>query len=171
MFNERDALKLRLEQLLMAEEKTIREFREERREILDRLRELDLLDRQKDITENKDADQVKPLQFDDVSPATSNERLEEAQSRLEEKDQIGREPVKEEKPAKGYHKKTLLLRDATLKILQQHHTAIPLAQLKKELEQETGVEIKNISLFMTNLAKKESHLKKATHGQYMYINN
>ncbi|MBM7693047.1 hypothetical protein JOC77_002486 [Peribacillus deserti] len=177
MFNERDALKLRLEQLLIVEEKTIREFREERREILDRLRELDGFERQNKVYENSAADSSRDSYQSDktLSPVVEKSRqtLAEAVESIHEgkKQSSGTQPAKEGRQNKGYHKKTLLLRDATMKILQSHRTAIPLGQLKKELELETGVEIKNISLFMTNLAKKESSLKKATHGQYMYIGN
>ncbi|WP_026692295.1 hypothetical protein [Peribacillus kribbensis] len=157
MFNERDALKLRLEQLAVTEEKAMKEFREERREIMNRLRELDALGR-------SEADSRKI-----AGTALASDRNEREALHFNGEGAKGAGLEKQEKANKGYHKKTILLRDAAINILKRHNTAIPLIQLKKELENATGIEIKNISLFMTNLAKKEKVLKKATHGQYMYV--
>lgn len=46
---------------------------------------------------------------------------------------------------------TLKRRNAKVDILKTYNTAIPLKQLKYEIETKTGVEISNISLFMTIL--------------------
>ena len=135
MFNERDALRIRLEQLVLLEEKTLKMYREERNEIFNRLRELD----------------------------ENSVDHEELQKELPPKN------VEEHAKEKGYHKKTMELRNATIEILKKHATSVQLRDLKKEIEKETGVELKNISLFMSNLLKKEENITKATHGQYMYV--
>lgn len=49
--------------------------------------------------------------------------------------------------------------------------SIPLKQLKQEIERETGVEVTNMSLYMTRLVKEEKTIKKVTHGHYMFLNN
>ncbi|WP_409294651.1 hypothetical protein V1498_15885 [Peribacillus sp. SCS-26] len=161
MFNERDAIRLRLAQLMETEERIMKEIREERREIMNRLRELDSMDSGKEIASHRDLPQRKYSLEEYALREAGDEGKKNALETDSKQD--------EEEIPKGYHKKTLILRDATLNILKKHTTAVPLMQIKKEIESATGVSIKNISLFMTNLAKKEKNLKKATHGQYMYV--
>ncbi|WP_121614365.1 Rok-like winged helix domain-containing protein [Mesobacillus foraminis] len=156
MFNERDALKIRLQQLIEMEERTLKMFQEERKEIFNRLRELDNQDRIAYSMEDLDPIQGhKPESFQgSYSGDLESLREEEREDRK-----------------KGYHQKTWMLRNAAIDILKQRQVAMPLKDLKKEIETETGVELSNISLFMTNLMKKEENIVKATHGQYMYVEN
>lgn len=156
MFNERDALKIRLQQLIEMEERTLKMFQEERKEIFNRLRELDNQDRLAYSMDDLDQIDDQKLEFIHASYGSDlgSTREEERETRK-----------------KGYHQKTWMLRNAAIDILKQRQVAVPLKELKKEIETETGVELSNISLFMTNLMKKEENIVKATHGQYMYVEN
>ncbi|EEM14673.1 MULTISPECIES: Rok-like winged helix domain-containing protein [Bacillus] len=153
MFNEREALKVRLEQLVEMEERTRKMFQEERKEIFNRLRELDNQDRLSTYTVGHSG-KIEDTKYEQMY------NLDEEIQESSEKNEFRK---------KGYHQKTWILRNVAIDILKQHQVAMPLKELKKEIETETGVELSNISLFMTNLMKKEDNIVKATHGQYMYV--
>lgn len=163
MFNEREALKTRLEQLVSMEEKIVNLYREERNEIFSRLRELDNVERK--ITLEKSLKDFKITDHNDnyIEKVNNVDHLnEQINVHLNRDNGL---------PKRRYPNKTEILRNAIVDILKKHNVAIPLKQLKHEIEMETGIEIANISLFMTKLVKEEESVKKVTHGQYMYSNN
>lgn len=170
MFNEREALKVRLEQLVDMEEKIVALYREERKEIFNRLRELD--SSEKSWSKNNDSKNNVKSANTLARDMQQNEKNTINFSGYQSHETEQQKPKEKKVPIQNKkYSKTVVLREATIAILKKYSAAVPLKQLKFEIESETGVEIKNISLFMTRLVNEEENIQKATHGQYMYINN
>lgn len=140
LFNERMALKIRLEQLNNVEVKIFQEIRKEREEITNRLRELDAMEK------NQQVDGPKEVYF-------QNEVLNSFDS---EKRIIGRrEEVNE-------------MRKVAVSILKSQNEPIRGVDLQRQIEAATSRKIANMTTFMKALMKEEPHVQKLGRGLYIY---
>ncbi|MDQ0214335.1 hypothetical protein J2S13_000731 [Oikeobacillus pervagus] len=139
MFNERIALKIRLEQLDDSESRILREFRQERDAIFRRLRELDSLERIGIQTEQSDLQQL-----DKGEPTVTKKRRGRRSAALNE------------------------LRSTTVEILRQQNEPIRGVDLQKKIEETTGRKIANMTTFMVALERENNHVRKLGRGLYIY---
>jgi len=143
VFDERVALKVRLEQLADSEEKIIREFRKERESIFKRLREMDK-------EEAKEAS-ILPKQEMISFAGMSNT-----------------EPVYEKK-RRGRRSKSLQeLRETAILVLKEQNEPIRGIELQRQIEEKTGRKIANMTTFMVALEKENHHVRKLGRGLYIY---
>ncbi|WP_390184538.1 Rok-like winged helix domain-containing protein [Bacillus amyloliquefaciens] len=140
MFTEREALRLRLEQLNDAEIILIREFQNERNHIYKKLRELDQLN---------------------INRLKKKSLLELTQTTLQDI----KSSTKQDTPV--HKQKTSTLRSATLDIMKNHKDGINSANLKKAVQSKTGIQIKNMTTFMKSLMNRHPEVKKPSRGQYV----
>lgn len=140
MFTEREALRLRLEQLNDAEIILIREFQNERNHIYQKLRELDRLN---------------------INRLKKKSLLELTQTTLQDI----KSSTKQDTPV--HKQKTSTLRSATLDIMKNHKDGINSANLKKAVQSKTGIQIKNMTTFMKSLMNRHPEVKKPSRGQYV----
>lgn len=133
MFTEREALRLRLEQLNDAEIILIREFQNERNHIYKKLRELDQLN---------------------INRLKKKSLLELTQTTLQDI----KSSTKQDTPV--HKQKTSTLRSATLDIMKNHKDGINSANLKKAVQSKTGIQIKNMTTFMKSLMNRHPEVKK-----------
>lgn len=158
MFNEREALRLRLEQLNDAEISVMRELREERNEIYSKLRELD----------NNEPNMIhkKPLLELANANANANANAQPFEKNKPEKSApIASSSIPRRKPKPGT--KAYKHREAALKILKHHKGEIKSRELQKEIEKETGMSIPNMTTFMQGLIKFHPEVEKTYRGQYV----
>ncbi|WP_336769697.1 hypothetical protein [Bacillus bombysepticus] len=142
-FTEREAMKLRLQQIDNSEKRTLLLFKEERELIFKRLRELDNLGVEIDTTTNNQS------QKNIVDRNNSSTRIK----------RVGR-PKKEAK---------LTYEDEVAIYFLKHQTAaISGADIMQEIYKKTGKNIRNTTHFMTNLMKLDPCVKKPYRGQYTY---
>ncbi|MGN9865379.1 Rok-like winged helix domain-containing protein [Bacillus swezeyi] len=155
MFNEREALRLRLEQLKDAEINVMRELRNERNEIYAKLRELD---NQNDssITNKKSLIEL----VSDTAKTFENKKSKEA---LASSYDSPPRPIRKPKPGSKAYKH----REVALKILQRHKGEIRGYELQKEIEKETGIPIINMTTFMQGLMKFHPEVEKIYRGRYV----
>lgn len=144
MFAEREALRLRLEQLNDAEIQVIREIQRERNGIYVKLRELDKFD---------------------VSPKNHKKKslIELAHSTA----QAFKTRKKVNRPG-PYKSKTATQREAALEILKRYEKGISGVMLKNEIQYETGLFINNMTTFMQGLMKHHPEVKKPYRGRYAW---
>lgn len=153
MFDERMALKMRLEQMEHAEERLLSELRKERGFIYARLRELD-----KDLDgETESLEQIKLLE-------TTNSLLE-APTIESEPSQI---PAKARKGRPSRRSKTTKMRETVIEILKDIHTPIRGSVLQKQIEDRTGFRIANMTTFMNTIERADENIKKIGRGLYVY---
>ncbi|MCY0092237.1 MULTISPECIES: hypothetical protein [Bacillus amyloliquefaciens group] len=142
MFTEREALRLRLEQLNDAEIILIREFQNERNHIYKKLRELDQLN---------------------INRLKKKSLLELTQTTLQDI----KTSIKQDTSVNKH--KTSTLRSAALDIMKDHKDEINSADLKKAVQSKTGIQIKNMTAFMEGLMKRHPEVKKPYRGQYVLV--
>lgn len=150
MFNEREALKLRLEQLVEQEERFLKFFREEREIIFSKLRELD---------ENQPAPVIPEVTPTDV-PKTDSPAKKPAprtKSAVQGKKR-GRKPtVTPEK-------------ETAIEILKQHPEGMKGVDLQRAIEEAIGSPIANMTTFMKSVENLDPNVQKPSRGTYIYIN-
>ncbi|AMR10837.1 hypothetical protein AB684_11810 [Bacillus licheniformis] len=152
MFNEREALRLRLEQLNDKEIIVIRELREEREGIYSKLRELDK--KQSNPPQAKESTSLMDL----VSAAS--QKLKQSKSSSPH--------IQTNTASQAFNKSiTSTQREAALKILNIHKEGIRGASLRNEIEKETGMKVKNMTAFMSGLMKHHPEVKKPGRGHYI----
>ncbi|MCY7860458.1 hypothetical protein [Bacillus haynesii] len=151
MFNEREALRLRLEQLGDAEIQVMRELRKERQDIYSKLRELD---RGSDPVINKKSSLI------DLASAAAEE-LKQSQHAAD------KHPSTKTPSYTIFQSKTTIHREAALNILSRHEEGLKGIKLKTEIEKETGFPIKNMTTFMKSLMKHHPEIKKPARGHYI----
>ncbi|MCY7861200.1 transcriptional repressor Rok [Bacillus licheniformis] len=152
MFNEREALRTRLEQLHNAELKVMREYREERDRIYGMLRELD-------------------NQREDVSPSTEETTLTALQNKKLEDFVPQNEFPLGGKRRKAYTgSKSYQHRQAAYNILKEH-TEMRGVDLQKEVEKETGTPVNNMTTLMNQLMKYHPEVQKPYRGRYLFRHN
>ncbi|OZI11088.1 competence protein ComK [Bacillaceae bacterium SAS-127] len=137
MFDERVALKIRLEQLADSEFKIIREFNREREVIFQRLKELDA------ATSNGEM----PKEIVTVMPITS----------LPDKKKRGRRSENLDE-----------LRNTAISILKVQNTPIRGVELQRQIEENTGKKIANMTTFMVALERENQRVRKLGRGLYIY---
>lgn len=177
MFNEREALKLRLEQLNEAEVKVIREYQIERDAIYAKLRELD----------GNPAASTKPQSYTKESESNRKSESLPVLAELAAQEMKSYQPPQEQKEAPAEEPSSQLpervsrrrrgtarpgskaakLREAAIKTLKRHNAAIKSSELQKEIEKESGLEIPNMTTFMQSLIKMYPEVKKPYRGQYI----
>ncbi|MGE6631202.1 transcriptional regulator Rok [Bacillus sp. NPDC077027] len=183
MFNEREALRLRLEQLNEAEVKVIREYQIERDTIYAKLRELDrqgtglTTDTKKEIRPERKTDSLPVL----AELAAQEIRSYQPQSQSSiSSSSLGTGQLQNGVPVgipegtgrrrRGTARpgsKAAKLREAAIKTLKRHNAAIKSSELQKEIEKESGLEIPNMTTFMQSLIKMYPEVKKPYRGQYI----
>lgn len=141
MFTEREALRLRLEQLNDAEIQIIREMQRERNGIYIKLRELDKFD-----PENYKKKSLIELAHSTVQLLRNQEKVNRSGS---------------------YKSKTATQREAALEILKRYEKGLSGAMLKNEIQYETGLVINNMTTFMQGLMKNHPEVKKPYRGRYV----
>ncbi|MEX3914312.1 transcriptional repressor Rok [Bacillus paralicheniformis] len=158
MFTEREALRLRLEQLHDAEIIRIREIQNERNRIYTKLRELD----QFDVSRLKKKSLLELTQSTLQDLKEDNKQTEFTKSTFLQDIKTSN---KQDTPANS--QKSSPLRSVTLDIMKNHKDGINSADLKKAVQNETGIQIKNMTVFMQTLMKRHPEIKKPYRGQYV----
>lgn len=157
MFTEREALRLRLEQLNDAEIILIREFQNERNHIYKKLRELDQLN----ISRLKKKSLLELTQSTLQDLKENKNKTEFASSTLQDI------KISNKQDTSANRQKSSTLRSATLDIMKNHKDGINSADLKKAVQNKTGIQIKNMTVFMKHLMKRHPEVKKPYRGQYV----
>ncbi|MGC4376975.1 competence protein ComK [Fictibacillus sp. Mic-4] len=156
MFDERIALKIRLEQMNDAEERLAREFQKEREIIFNRLRELDQMERLQYGEESEANEGAKEI----LAHRTENNRNDEPASEQAKPGKRGRR--------RGNSNDAAL---AAVKILKNYTSAVKSSDLRKEIEKEIGHEISNFTLFMNRVINLEPNIQKPYRGHYLFVPN
>ncbi|MCY9224188.1 hypothetical protein MOF11_03825 [Bacillus haynesii] len=152
MFNEREALRLRLEQLNDKEIIVMRDLREEREGIYSKLRELDK--NQNNPPQVRESSSLMDLVI------TAAQELKQSKSSSPH--------IQTNNISQPFNKSiTSIQREAALKILSMHKEGIRGAGLRKEIEKETGMKVKNMTTFMSGLMKHHPEIKKPGRGHYV----
>ncbi|MCY8206093.1 transcriptional regulator Rok [Bacillus subtilis] len=178
MFNEREALRLRLEQLNEAEVKVIREYQIERDKIYAKLRELDRngspSEIKKDFRSEKKPDSLPVLAELAAQEIRSYQPQSQQQSVQPQLQSISSFPAgipdgttRRRRGTARPGSKAAKLREAAIKTLKRHNAAIKSSELQKEIEKESGLEIPNMTTFMQSLIKMYPEVKKPYRGQYI----
>ena len=183
MFNEREALRLRLEQLNEAEVKVIREYQTERDAIYAKLRELDrqgsglVSDTKKEVRTERKTDSLPVLAELAAQEMRSYQQPSQQQSNAVSPlgtGQLNSAPVgipdgstRRRRGTARPGSKAAKLREAAIKTLKRHNAAIKSSELQKEIEKESGLEIPNMTTFMQSLIKMYPEVKKPYRGQYI----
>ncbi|MGG3102056.1 hypothetical protein ABEP12_02015 [Bacillus velezensis] len=150
MFDEREALRLRFEKLNFVEITVRQEYQKEREKIFLRLRELDQIEKKKRSKES----------LIELAMRTASD-LKEAS-----KENLGKSLMKES--VRGNIPSNVdILREATIKILNKNKTPISSSVLQKRVQNQTGMRITNMTVFMNNLMNKYPNVKKPNRGQYL----
>ena len=181
MFNEREALRLRLEQLNEAEVKVIREYQIERDAIYAKLRELDrqgtgLVTDTKRSTYREKTDSLPVLAELAAQEMRSYNQPAQTQSNVTSSlgtGQLNGAPVgipegstRRRRGTARPGSKAAKLREAAIKTLKRHNAAIKSSELQKRLKK-SGLEIPNMTTFMQSLIKMYPEVKKPYRGQYI----
>ncbi|MDA1475246.1 Rok-like winged helix domain-containing protein [Bacillus changyiensis] len=154
MFNERDALRLRLEQLNHTEITVIREFQKERNQIYAKLRELDGANQLPSVNKKSSLIELASATAQKFKEVNKHSETEKSSFMLNTKEQIHRS-------------KTSIHREAALKVLNTYKEGIRGTDLRVEIEKETGIPIMNMTTFMQGLMKHHPEVKKPDRGRYM----
>ncbi|MGN9865380.1 Rok-like winged helix domain-containing protein [Bacillus swezeyi] len=158
MFNERESLRLKLEQLNDKEITIMQEIQKERDNIYSKLRELD----GKDVecpTNNK------KLSLINLAGATVQKLKQTKNSSQQSLPTNKVSPLNPATPTLR-RSKTSIQREAALEILSKYKDGIRGARLRTEIAKETGMKIKNMNAFMDGLMKHHTEVKKPYRGQY-----
>ena len=149
LFDERMALKMRLEQMMATEERIFAELRKERAFIFNRLRELD---EEKNVSET-------------VSNNDDIRFLESKRAYLEEP------KTTTAMKRRGYpsrRSKTMKMRDIAIECLKEERTPVRGSDLQKKIEERTENRISNMTTFMNSLQKTDDNIIKLGRGLYIY---
>ncbi|WP_406590016.1 transcriptional regulator Rok [Bacillus atrophaeus] len=178
MFNEREALRLRLEQLNEAEVKVIREYQIERDKIYAKLRELDrngssAAETKKDFRPERKSESLPVLaelaaqEIRSYQPQQASQPQPQPQSTSSIPAGIPDGTTRRRRGTARPGSKAAKLREAAIKTLKRHNAAIKSSELQKEIEKESGLEIPNMTTFMQSLIKMYPEVKKPYRGQYI----
>nr|MDH3163889.1 hypothetical protein [Bacillus licheniformis] len=133
----------------------MRELREEREGIYSKLRELD-------------KNQSNPPQVRESSSLMDLVSAKQPQELKQSKSSSPR--IQTNNASQPFNKSiTSIQREATLKILSMHKEGIRGAGLRKEIEKETGMKVKNMTTFMSGLMKHHPEIKKPGHAVIMLL--
>ncbi|MDU0072012.1 MULTISPECIES: hypothetical protein [Bacillus] len=160
MFTEREALRLRLEQLNDAEINLLRQLREERNEIYSKLRELD---NQNNPDEATDANMIHKKSLLELANETAKSFEKNKPEKTNPPIVSSLNPSRKPRLGTKSHKH----REVALKILRDHKGEIRGYELQKEIEKETGMPIRNMTTFMQGLLKYHPEVEKTYRGRYV----
>ncbi|MFO6495616.1 hypothetical protein ACINLD_05150 [Bacillus sp. z60-11] len=158
MFNEREALRLRLEQLNDKEIHVMRELREERESIYIKLRELDRGNQLPKADKNSS--------LIELASAAAQELKQSKNLSQHSFSDDGTSPLDSEAEER-HRSKTSIQREAALKILNEHKDGMRGTSLRTEIEKETGFPVKNMTTFMNGLMKHYPEIEKPGRGRYL----
>jgi len=150
MFNERTALKIRLEQMIDSEERILQEFRKEREYILSRLRELD----------GNGGGQSEPNQSEysaDIVPIDQNSQAYE-----------GIQPTAKRIPKTKKIGKSRQMHEAAFKILRDRLQPVKGTEIQDYILEETGFRVANMTTFMKTIQRKDKQVRKLDRGLYIF---
>ncbi|KAF2421753.1 Rok-like winged helix domain-containing protein [Bacillus subtilis] len=176
MFNEREALRLRLEQLNEAEVKVMREYQIEREKIYSKLRELDTISLVPKKNNQVDSKNFKLPVLAELAAQElrSYKSSQQPKQNLISSSSAAPETSSESKPRRRGrirpNSKAAKLREIAIRILKRHNASIKSSELQKEIEKESGTEIPNMTMFMQGLIKMHPEVKKPYRGQYIIVN-
>ncbi|MCY7858926.1 transcriptional repressor Rok [Bacillus sonorensis] len=160
MFNEREALRLRLEQLNDAEINLLRQLREDRNEIYSKLRELD---NQNNPYEATDANMIYKKSLLELANETAKSFEKNKPEKTTAPIASSSKPRRKPRLGTKSHKH----REVALKILRDHKGEIRGYELQKEIEKETGIPINNMTTFMQGLMRFHPEVEKTYRGRYV----
>ncbi|HLU22866.1 MAG TPA: competence protein ComK [Bacillaceae bacterium] len=152
MFDERIALRMRLEQMNEAEERLLSELRKERAFIFNRLRELDELQEHEDLNHQSY-----------TSTVEMNSHSEHKQELLT--------PMKKRRARPSRRSKTTKMRETAVEILTAERVPMRSSELQKIIEEKTGFTIANMTTFMNTIMKIDTNIEKLGRGLYTYRKN
>ncbi|MBS4209888.1 competence protein ComK [Bacillus sp. FJAT-50079] len=155
MFDERMALKMRLEQMKDAEERLLTELRKERAFIFNRLRELDEQENTSNSSEQAELQYLESIKSFIEGPS-EDEQTDEDQSK------------KNRRRGPSRRSKTTKMRDTAVSILKEQTEPIRGVDLKKLIEDRTGFRIANMTTFMKTIEKVDENIIKVGRGLYTY---
>ncbi|RWR11690.1 Rok-like winged helix domain-containing protein [Siminovitchia fortis] len=155
MFDERAALKLRLEQMQDAEERLARVFQKERAFIFNRLRELDREEGSDTAASDEEFHLLESV----------NKYLEAPDENFE---QNRPEMTKSRRARPSRRSKTTKMRDTAIRILKEQNAPIRGIDLKRIIEEQTGFQIANMTTFMNTITKADPKIIKIGRGLYTY---
>ncbi|MCJ8006571.1 competence protein ComK [Lederbergia wuyishanensis] len=148
MFNERHALKMRLEQMKDAEEQLLSKFQLERDAIFNRLRELDSMS--------------------DIGTSTTDKVHFIESITMDAPSNIIETAPKARKGRPSRRSKTTKMRESAITILKEQDAPIRGTVLQKEIEERTGFRIANMTTFMNTIKKSDDNIAKLGRGLYYY---
>ncbi|MCD7911094.1 transcriptional repressor Rok [Bacillus velezensis] len=162
MFTEREALRLRLEQLNGAELKIMREIQSERNRIYMKLCELDKQNHNPYVNSKKSL----------LELAYSTAQALKTENEKNAKNALVSSRLKKFSASKiAPGSKTAIQREATLEILKGHKNVISGSDLKSKIQRQTGLPINNMTIFMQGLMKQHREVKKISRGLYLLEQN
>lgn len=151
MFNERIALKIRLEQMADSEERILQEFRKERESILERLRELD------SITGENGNNEFQSQYIPDIVPLSS----------LNDSERVPH-PTTKRIPKTKKIGKSRQMHEAAFKILRERLQPVKGTEIQEFILNETGYKVANMTTFMKTIQRKEKQVRKLDRGLYIF---
>ncbi|PPA71833.1 competence protein ComK [Jeotgalibacillus proteolyticus] len=149
MFNERTALKIRLEQMADAEERILQEFRRERQTILERLRELDASESAVGELEYGGSADIVPIS----SALDSAEPVRKSGIRMTKPKKIG---------------KSRQMHEAAFRILKERLQPVKGTEIQEFILNETGFKVANMTTFMKTIQRKDKQVRKLDRGLYIF---
>ncbi|MER0468972.1 hypothetical protein ABR330_20365 [Bacillus cabrialesii subsp. cabrialesii] len=150
MVDQKEALRVRLEELDKHEILILREFRSEREKIYSSLR---ALERSYDILRRGKKSQSLSEMIEQTADAVKTSH-------------ITSKPIHQKKRRQG-RAESNASRKAALNILKLQDKPISSIDLKQKIEKETGRQISNMTIFMNHLMKKYPEVRKPHRGQYI----
>lgn len=149
MFNERAALKIRLEQMIDSEERILQEFRKEREDILARLRELDSMETGTAEQQSQYIPEIVPMNAvndSDASPQFTAKRIPKTKK-------VG---------------KSKQMHEAAFKILKERLQPVKGTEIQEYIYNETGYKVANMTTFMKTIQRKDRQVRKLDRGLYIF---
>ncbi|MCJ7841174.1 competence protein ComK [Lederbergia sp. NSJ-179] len=150
MFDERNALKVRLEQMNDVEKTILAEIHKERNYIFNRLRELD----EQEAVEK-------------TSSIPNNNRLSQTNDSKSSPASIPR--IRKGRPSR--RSKTTKLGEIVINILKEANAPVRGKELKEKIESTTDSHIANMTTFMNTIRESDPNIIKVGRGLYLYDQN
>ncbi|MBP1916604.1 hypothetical protein [Lederbergia galactosidilytica] len=150
LFDERSALKIRLEQMRDVEKRILEDIYKERSFIFNRLRELD----EQETTEIEDI--------------REHQQHQKANSELNQSESMPIPIPRKRKGRPSRRSKTTKLREIAIDILQKADAPIRGKKLKEQIEAVSHSHIANMTTFMNTIRESDQNIIKVGRGLYAY---
>ncbi|MBO0995131.1 Rok-like winged helix domain-containing protein [Bacillus sp. SD088] len=151
LFDERNALKIRLEQMNDVEKRILEDLHEERSFIFNRLRELDEQDPAEHLSDEKQLKKNNPI-FSQADDATTTPA-----------------PIpRKRKGRPSRRSKTTKLREIAIEVLKEANAPVRGKELKEKIETASDSNIANMTTFMNTIRETDHHIIKVGRGLYVY---